>query len=419
MRDAPRLDQVTHRIARRAPRATPPAFRRTTSRATIRQRSSISAMPSGRTAISPWPTCSLRSRCRRSAVGTIAPRPTQHSPTAFRLRDRLPERERYDVEGAYYYSAGRASQGHSGATSRSGARLHQHRRCQHARERAQRHARRRAAPSKCSSSRSRAIRTTARSLSNLGVLYTVMGRHAAFDSVLTMMASRSASFTTAPIRFEEMWNRRDYDGAEKLARAQADTASRSRLWARRMRWSGSRCCVAGCTKLSVASRRRAKRGFAYAATPRIRTWPRSSTRWWTASSAATCRARSRGSMLSSRANPPASVPVSRDQSMWLAYAYARLGATAKAREVMRQHEARLDTLGKRQDAVFLARTRGTIALAEGKVDSAIAYFRRGDVEADGLPTNACSVCTPLFIGLAFDRGGQADSARTYLRNTWK
>ena len=82
---------------------------------------------------------------------------------------------------------------------------------------------------------------------------------------------------------------------------------------------------------------------------------------------------------------------------------------------MSQREARLDTLGKRKDAVFLARTRGTIALAEGKVDSAIAYFRRGDLEADGLPTNACSVCTPLFIGLAFDRGGQADSARTYLR----
>jgi hypothetical protein len=102
--------------------------------------------------------------------------------------------------------------------------------------------------------------------------------------------------------------------------------------------------------------------------------------------------------------------------MWLAYAYSRLGATAKAREVMSQHEARLDSLGRRQDAVFLARTRGTIALAEGKADSAVAYFRRGDVEADGLPSASCSVCTPLFVGLAFDRGGQADSARTYLRH---
>ena len=116
-----------------------------------------------------------------------------------------------------------------------------------------------------------------------------------------------------------------------------------------------------------------------------------------------------------RATPPASVPVARDQSMWVAYAYSRLGATAKAREVMSQHEARLDTLGRRQDAVFLARTRGTIALAEGKDDGAVAYFRRGDMEADGLPSSSCTVCTPLFIGLAFDRGGQADSARTYLR----
>jgi tetratricopeptide (TPR) repeat protein len=116
-----------------------------------------------------------------------------------------------------------------------------------------------------------------------------------------------------------------------------------------------------------------------------------------------------------RATPPTSVPVSGDQSMWVAYAYSRLGATAKAREVMSQHEARLDSVGRRKDAVFLARTRGTIALAEGKADSAVAYFRRGDMEADGLPSASCTVCTPLFIGLAFDRGGHSDSARTYLR----
>ena len=50
----------------------------------------------------------------------------------------------------------------------------------------------------------------------------------------------------------------------------------------------------------------------------------------------------------------------------------------------------------------------------GRPDSAVAFFRRGDVEADGLPTSACIVCTPLFIGLSFDRGGHADSARAYL-----
>jgi tetratricopeptide (TPR) repeat protein len=82
--------------------------------------------------------------------------------------------------------------------------------------------------------------------------------------------------------------------------------------------------------------------------------------------------------------------------------------------VLSQHEARLDSLGRRQNAVFAVRVLGAIALAEGKSDSAVAYFRRGDLELDGLPTNGCTVCTPLFLGLAFDRGGHADSARTYL-----
>jgi len=64
--------------------------------------------------------------------------------------------------------------------------------------------------------------------------------------------------------------------------------------------------------------------------------------------------------------------------------------------------------------VFVERIRGDIALAESKTDSAIAYYRRGDNEPDGLPTSSCIICTPLSIGLAFDRGGHPDSARVYL-----
>jgi tetratricopeptide (TPR) repeat protein len=115
-----------------------------------------------------------------------------------------------------------------------------------------------------------------------------------------------------------------------------------------------------------------------------------------------------------RATPVTSVPLARDQSMSLALGFSRLGAPAKAREVMSQYESRLDTMGRRRNAVVLARTRGMIALAEGKPDSAIAYFRRGDVEADGLPSSNCTACTPLLVGLAFDRAGHADSARAYL-----
>jgi tetratricopeptide (TPR) repeat protein len=115
-----------------------------------------------------------------------------------------------------------------------------------------------------------------------------------------------------------------------------------------------------------------------------------------------------------RAAPMASVPVATDQSNQLALGYALLGNAARARDVLDQHEARLDSLARRREAVEVIRIRGIIAMDEGKTDSAIAYFRRGDAEPDGLPTYDCMICTPLLIGMAFDRGGRPDSARKYL-----
>lgn len=115
-----------------------------------------------------------------------------------------------------------------------------------------------------------------------------------------------------------------------------------------------------------------------------------------------------------RATPIASVPVATDQSIMLATGYALLGNAAKARDVLNQHEARLDSLARRREAVDLARTRGIIAIAEGKTDSAIVYARRGDAEPDGLPTLDCMICTPLLLGMAYDHGGRPDSARKYL-----
>ena len=63
---------------------------------------------------------------------------------------------------------------------------------------------------------------------------------------------------------------------------------------------------------------------------------------------------------------------------------------------------------------MLARLRGQIALVANQPDSALAWFRRGDVEPDGLPTSNCRSCTSLLLGIAFDQAGQADSARQYL-----
>jgi tetratricopeptide (TPR) repeat protein len=101
-------------------------------------------------------------------------------------------------------------------------------------------------------------------------------------------------------------------------------------------------------------------------------------------------------------------------TLQLAATYAFLGNPARARDILSRYLPAIDTLRRRGEAVPIARTLGAIAMAEGKTDSAVAYFRRGDFEADGLPSFNCAVCTPYFIGIAFDRGGRADSARKYL-----
>jgi tetratricopeptide (TPR) repeat protein len=216
------------------------------------------------------------------------------------------------------------------------------------------------------------------------------------------------------MHFEELWNRRDYDAAERLARAHADSAQpRVALDAQ----DGLVAIAVLRGRLHEAERRFAQVNEAKARVRGDTVGPHSVAYFHAMLDGELRGDAARGLATldaALRATPVTSVPVARDQSNLLALGYARLGAPAKARDVMNQYEARLDALGRRQDAVFLTRVRGAIALNEGNVDSAVAYFHRGDAEADGLPTGKCSVCTPLFVGLAFDRGGNADSARAYL-----
>jgi len=115
-----------------------------------------------------------------------------------------------------------------------------------------------------------------------------------------------------------------------------------------------------------------------------------------------------------RAVPVGSAPPSQERSLWLAWGYARLGAGDKAREVLRRYEALLDDAGRRRDHIMLARLRGQIALVSNQPDSALAWFRRGDLEPDGLPTANCHSCTSLLVGLVFDQTKRSDSARKYL-----
>ena len=235
--------------------------------------------------------------------------------TAFRLRDRLPERERYDVEGAYYYSAGERAKAIP--------------------------ALRRAV--ELDSTNTDAANTLANALSdtrddagaeqmyklalandpddgtimtNLAVTYTIMGRHGAFDSVMTVLASRNASFPTAPIRFEELWTRRDYDGAEKLARAQADTA-------KPLAALGAQEALVGIAVLR-GRLHEAEHRFAQLSEARFRVRGDSADPYVAAQFHAMLDGQLRGDApraiaaldAALRAHPPASVPLTRGQSMW-------------------------------------------------------------------------------------------------------
>lgn len=225
-----------------------------------------------------------------------------------------------------------------------------------------------------------------------------------------VIASRGVPFPTVRPRFAEFWNRRDYDAAERLVRPYADTSQ------------GAQSALADIALLH-GRLREAEQQYAQVNAARARLHADTVSPYLTAYGEALVDAELRGDArrgvaaldAAARAVPVATVPLSRNRTLfWLAAGYARAGAAEKARDVMNRYEGRMDTLARRQDAVNIARLRGMIAVAEGKIDSAVADFRRGDTEVDGLPTPNCTVCTPLLLGLAFDRGGRADSARTYL-----
>jgi tetratricopeptide (TPR) repeat protein len=332
----------------------------------------------------------------------------------FRFRDRLPERERYNVEGAYYWLVAidrkRAIPAIQRAVELDSTNV----------DAANNLAilltdtRDYPAAERMSFLALASEPENGTLLTNLANLYTTMGRHASFDSLMDAMERDSIPFPTGPSRYTEFLARKDFDAAERLARASADTARpRQRVNAQegvvymlvlrgRLReaeqlfpqWVDARLRVRGDT---VSPYRKAY--FRAMVDGDLR--------------GNTARARA---MLDStlRNHPPGVEPIEIDQSLFLALAFSVLGDAAKTRQVMAQRIARMDTLGQRQFYVFLTRVRGMIALGEGKYDSAVTYFRQGDFEADGLPTSSGTVWTPFLIGIAFDKGGHADSARKYL-----
>jgi tetratricopeptide (TPR) repeat protein len=334
--------------------------------------------------------------------------------SAFRHRERLPERERYNIEGAYYMTTGTDRAKAIPALRRAVA---------------------------LDSSNVDAANTLAVILSDIGNLpgadssfrlalrgepgnatllsnlantYSTFGRYASSDSVVAEVIRGTPGFPVAIVVWSNLWGRRDYDGVERYSQSLVDTAQ-------------PRVALGGRDGLAYIAQLRgrlrdAERHYAQAGETRIQVRGDTANKIDVAAFHAVINGELRGDVsrgiatldAARRETEAASIPAPQDRSWVLAMAYARLGASAKAREVLSRYEARLDDTWRRRRAVPLARVRGLIALAENKPDSALLLFRRASVELDGLPTADCLPCTPLLIGMAFDRGGQPDSARKYL-----
>jgi tetratricopeptide (TPR) repeat protein/TolB-like protein len=93
----------------------------------------------------------------------------------------------------------------------------------------------------------------------------------------------------------------------------------------------------------------------------------------------------------------------------VAHSYAAAGAPARARAILAQYDTWARDSVNRQG--FLGQrlyAEGATLLAEHRVDDAIRTFRRMDVDKDGLPIG-CAFCLSFALGRAYDATNQADS----------
>ena len=96
--------------------------------------------------------------------------------------------------------------------------------------------------------------------------------------------------------------------------------------------------------------------------------------------------------------------------LWVARTYAQAYRPERARAVLAQFAAdRRDTALTRASAPAVHSVLGEIALAEGQPLAALEEFRRADRLPDG-PVHFCDICRHADLGRAFDQAGMADSA---------
>jgi tRNA A-37 threonylcarbamoyl transferase component Bud32/tetratricopeptide (TPR) repeat protein/TolB-like protein len=324
---------------------------------------------------------------------------------AYRLRDRLRESERYNVEGAYLQTRDRpkaiaaferavaADSGNTDALNQLAVNLMRTRNL------------------------AKAEQLTRRALvnepdngilvANVADILMNQGKFDASDSVLRVMKERKFPLSTEQDEAAILYLRGELDSAEAHARVgarsnQPDVARPMLFMLQQVLQVRGRFHEADSIAV-VVREAAARRGVRvnWLALPARMTLNDA----WLRGDSARALARL-DSAVKARPLTPESPP---GAALDVAHAYAAAGAPARARAIVAQYDAWARDSVERQG--FLGQrlyTEGAILLAEHRTDDAIRTFRRMDVDADGLPIN-CSFCMPFALGRAYDQANQADS----------
>ncbi|MEP6691090.1 MAG: hypothetical protein ABJD07_08025, partial [Gemmatimonadaceae bacterium] len=346
-------------------------------------------------------------------------RPRQDSliATAYRLRARLPEAERYSVEGAYFFRRNRPKSiaAYERAVALDSSDVESLNQLAILSERTRNHAR-------AEQLTRRAIVVEPESgilFENLANTLANAGKLDAADSVYRVMKTQKILYPTDRAEALLLYVRGEVDSAEARARAGAKSSNPqlSRVMLallRQLMQVRGRLRESDSLALEVRARNVARGARVDSLALPLRTAIDDA---WLRGQSQRAVARIETAV---RANPltPKSPP---GAMLDAAHNYALAGAPERGRALLARYDsAARDSVDRQSWQGQRAYTEAEILLAERRTDDAIRAYRRMDVDADGLP-HWCAFCLPVSLGRAYDQANMADSAvanlERYLANT--
>ncbi|MFL5617796.1 MAG: protein kinase domain-containing protein [Gemmatimonadaceae bacterium] len=326
--------------------------------------------------------------------------------TAYRLRERLPEHERYNVEGAYFFRKGnrpRAIAAYERAVAIDSFDVDALNTLAILREQTRDEAR-------AEQLYRRALVVEPENgiiFGNLAGALGDQGKFTAADSLLRVMKSRKVPYPTDRIEADLLYGRGELDSAEARARVgmrspNPGVVRPTMALVRQVSQVRGRLREADSLALELQARNAARgaRVDSLAIPTRM-----SIDDAWLRGQGQRAVARL-DSAIQKHPLTPASPP---GAMLDAANAYATAGAPEKGRAILAQYDAAAGDSVERQvwrgQRLF---TEGAVLLAERRTDDAIRTYRRMETDADGLPIS-CQFCQPVALGRAFDQANMVDS----------